>query len=128
MTEPRKDTLEPGSVATWKVVAFSAGFWALMGLSAGGLYAVFAALAPANRTPELQQFPQPRLEAHPAQDLNALLDQQRKALSGYRWADSGRTMITIPIERAMEIIAGRGEQAYAPLDTAPPPAAPEGKP
>lgn len=117
--QARHDRLEPGGVATWKVAAFAAAFWALMAISVGVLYAIFSAIAPAERTPPSKQFPPPRLQAQPAKDLNALIDQQWKELNTYRWVNAERTLITIPIGRAMEIIASRGDQAFAPIATLP---------
>jgi hypothetical protein len=47
--------------------------------------------------------------------LGRLTAQQRARLSGYHWADASHTVITIPIERAMQLVAARGAGAYAPV-------------
>jgi hypothetical protein len=75
---------------------------------------------PADRTPPTRTFPQPRLEAHPGVELNAMLAEQHAALNAYRWADKDHTLIAIPIARAMQIIAARGDKAYAPIENAAP--------
>jgi hypothetical protein len=117
MSKPRGKRLEKGDVATCRVSYVAAGLMAFLIVSAGVLYAVFAAVVPADRTPAFREFAPPRLEADPAAELRALQDKQRKELSSYRWMDSSRTLIGIPVERAMAIIAGRGDQAYAPIAT-----------
>jgi hypothetical protein len=119
MSKPRDKRLEKGDIATRKVSYVAAGLMAFLIVSAGVLYAVFAAVVPADRTPAFREFPSPKLEANPAAELRALQDKQRKELSSYRWMDSGRTLIGIPLERAMAIIAARGDQAYAPIDAKP---------
>ena len=116
MREPRAKRLEKGDVATRKVSYVAAGLMAFLIVSAGVLYAVFAAVAPANRTPACREFALPRLQADPTAELRALQDKQHKELSSYRWMDSSRTLIGIPVERAMAIIAARGDKAYAPIE------------
>jgi hypothetical protein len=115
--KPRGRRPERGDVATRTVGYVAAGLMAFLIVSAGVLYAVFAAVVPADRTPAFREFPSPRLQADPAAELRALQDKQRKELSSYRWMDSSRTLIGIPVARAMAIIAARGERAYAPIDT-----------
>jgi hypothetical protein len=119
MTEAH-ERYEPGGVSTWWVLAFAAGFLILLAASVGGLYAVFVSVVPADHTPVVRQFPQPRQEAHPSQELHALLGRQREELSGYRWADPDHTFAAIPIERAMQIIAARGADAFGPIESGPP--------
>jgi hypothetical protein len=119
MSKPRGKQLEKGDVATRKVSYVAAGLIAFLIVSAGVLYAVFAAVVPADRTPAFREFPSPRLQADPAAELRALQDKQRKELSSYRWMDSSRTLIGMPVERAMAIVAARGDQAYAPIEAKP---------
>jgi hypothetical protein len=119
LSEPRGKRPEKGDVATRKVSYAAAGLMAFLIVSAGVLYAVFAAVVPADRTPAFREFPSPKLEADPTAELRALQDKQRKALSSYRWMDATRTLIGIPVERAMAIIAARGDQAYAPIAAKP---------
>jgi len=52
--------------------------------------------------------PQPRLETSPTKGLAALRADEDKQLNGYSWADKQKGMVSIPIERAMELIAQRG--------------------
>jgi len=126
--EARREHLEPGDVNTRWVVMAAGGFIALLAGSIVGLGLVFYAVVPANHTPTVRQFPKPRQEADPAAELHALLARQRKALNGYRWINTDHTLIAIPIERAMQIIAARGDRAYAPIATAQRPATTGGQP
>jgi hypothetical protein len=114
-SQPRSERLEPGGVHTGWVSLLAAGLMLLLLASVGALYVAFVAFTPANRTPAVRQFPQPRLEADRGQTLHALLEQQRRELSDYRWVDSDHTVVAIPIERAMQIIAARGDKAFAPI-------------
>ncbi|HLI82608.1 MAG TPA: hypothetical protein VKV17_01755 [Bryobacteraceae bacterium] len=52
--------------------------------------------------------PAPRNEAEPHRDLSGYLAQQNAALSSYGWVDRKKGIASIPIGRAMEIIAQRG--------------------
>jgi hypothetical protein len=46
--------------------------------------------------------------AHPAPDLKA---RQRASLSKYGWVDRSRGLVRIPIERAMDVVAGQVTEA-----------------
>ena len=52
--------------------------------------------------------PYPRLETAPRQDLAAFRAQEDEQLNGYHWADKQKGVVTIPIERAMQLVAQRG--------------------
>jgi hypothetical protein len=52
--------------------------------------------------------PAPRNESEPRTHLNDYLARQKAALSGYAWVDRSKGIVSIPIGRAMEIIAQRG--------------------
>ena len=62
-------------------------------------------------------MPARRLQSDPAADLQNLEAEQRQQSAGaYGSVDRDRGLFQIPVERAMEIIAGRGEGAFAPLE------------
>jgi len=68
-------------------------------------------VAPANPLAETdrQQFPAaPRIEEHPALELNELRSQEDRILSTYGWTDKKAGIVRIPIERAMELQMERG--------------------
>jgi hypothetical protein len=113
--EAHNGRFEPGGVDTWKVLILAFGILALLIVSVGGLYVAFVDWTPPNRTPAIKQFPRPRQEADPAQELRILIAKQRKELSTYHWIDSSHERVSIPIERAMQITAQRGEKAFDPI-------------
>ena len=77
----------------------------------------------ANQPPAPQDFPAPALQTDPRGDLARFLAEQREGLEGYGWVDRAQGLVRIPVRRAMEIQAGRGMDAYAPLE-APEPGVP----
>lgn len=70
------------------------------------------------------RFSEPRLQSDPAGDLRDFRARQAKELEGYAWADRERGLVSVPVARAMEVVAGRGAAAYDP----PPGAGPEAPP
>lgn len=56
----------------------------------------------------------------PRQDLRANRRAAEARLSGYAWIDRQHGIVRIPIERAMELVAGDGAAAQAPGGRAPP--------
>ena len=59
-------------------------------------------------TPEDQSPPPPRLQVSPRTDLAKLRAAEEKELQTYRWVDREKKIVSIPIDRAMELIAERG--------------------
>jgi hypothetical protein len=56
-----------------------------------------------------QQFPpQPRIEEHPAEELQQLHAHEDSILSTYGWTDKKAGIVRIPIDRAMELQLQRG--------------------
>ena len=106
---------EPGGVRTWTVVGFAAGFMLLLAVAVGGLYVTYVNLVPPRYVPQYRQLPRPGVEANPARELHALLNNQRREMSADRGANKDHTQVAIPIERAMQIIAARGKKAFAPI-------------
>ncbi len=111
----RGDPYEPAGVRTWAVAGFAAGFMLLLAAAVGGLYAIYASWVPPRYVPQYRLLPKPRFEANPARELHVLLSRQKHELNRYRWADKDHTLVAIPIERAMQIVAGRGKDAFAPI-------------
>lgn len=50
----------------------------------------------------------PRLQVSPAKDLQELRAMEERQLHSYRWVDPEAGIVSVPIERAMEILAERG--------------------
>jgi len=59
-------------------------------------------------SPVLIKPPEPMLQTSPRTDLQRKLSYENELLHKYSWVDQSRGVVTIPIERAMEIIARRG--------------------
>ena len=110
--------LEPAGVSVRPVVWAALASIALVLGAIWGLSAVYDRWVPNRTLPAPEPFPPPRVQTHQAEQRQDLLAAQRRQLMGYAWADPDKTLVRIPIERAMDIIAQRGAEAYAPL---PPP-------
>lgn len=97
-------------------VLWAAGGALLLLLGAiAGLDAIYINDVPVRRMPAPEAFPEPRLRVDEHAQLQQILAAQRQRLDQYRWADDSHTYAQIPIDRAMQIIAREGAQAYAPL-------------
>jgi len=117
--------LEPAGVSHRPVLWGALASIALMLGAIWGLSAVYDWRVPDRGILPPEQFPSPRVQTHQVEERQDLLAAQRRQLMGYAWADQSKMLVRIPIERAMEIIAQRGAQAYAPLlPPGPTPAAP----
>jgi hypothetical protein len=93
--------------------------WLLAALAGGG--AAFLILAPfilllgypstAQRGAPISQvhdIPPPRLQVDPVRELSEWRQSEEERLARYGWADRERTVVHIPIDRAMSLIATRG--------------------
>ena len=73
------------------------------------------------RSGEGQLPPEPRLQTAPASELLALRAEERRALSGYGWADEAAGVARIPIDEAMALYAaGMRAPGAAPAPSAAP--------
>ena len=52
--------------------------------------------------------PEPRLQANPVADLDALHAAEDTVLNSYGWVDKSHNTVRIPVARAMELLAQRG--------------------
>jgi hypothetical protein len=66
-------------------------------------------------------FPAPRLQGDPVAEYNRLRAQQLAKLGSYAWVDRDAGIVQVPIERAIRLLAARGNDAYGPLEPPPPP-------
>lgn len=89
----------------------------LLGGAIGGLYAIYEHAVPVKTIPLPQQFPQPRVVTHAADvaELHRLAAEQRQQLKTWRWANDQHTLVQIPIDRAMQLLVQKGNNAWAPL-------------
>lgn len=77
------------------------------------------ALHPTRQAIEIGQFPQPRLQESPPVETLAILREERARISSYGWVDQRAGIARIPVDRAMDIIAGRGLPRVAARPSAP---------
>ena len=52
--------------------------------------------------------PEPRLQPVPPVDLATLRAEEERILRGYAWVDRGNGVVSIPIDRAMQLVVERG--------------------
>ncbi|HTK14010.1 MAG TPA: hypothetical protein VL402_09420 [Xanthobacteraceae bacterium] len=105
----------PG-VATRAILYFALGFIAFVAVIMAGLHVYLKASVSGPLITAPREFPQPRLQATPRDDLARFEREQNKVLSGYGWVDQSHGLIHIPIADAMRIVAGRGARAYDGID------------
>jgi hypothetical protein len=55
-----------------------------------------------------KSFPQPQLQQTPVIDLKAIRAEEDKVLNTYAWADPEKSVVRIPIGRAIDVLAQRG--------------------
>ena len=109
---------EPGDINASFLTKFGIGMAFLIIVFLFGLWGLFdyfvkreAALEalPAGTLISRQRLPpEPRLQAHPARDMQQMLAAEDQALHQYGWVDPDKGIVRIPIDRAMDIIAKKG--------------------
>ncbi len=52
--------------------------------------------------------PGPKLQVSPARDLKEMRAMEDHLLNSYRWVDAEAGIVSMPVERAMDLIAARG--------------------
>jgi hypothetical protein len=91
------------------------------------LYFVFLAQEGARQPPppvmkadgDAMRVPMPHLQDRPAPDLAAFRAREDDVLQSYGWVDKDASVVHIPIEEAMRILAERGLPATAAAPPAP---------
>jgi hypothetical protein len=58
--------------------------------------------------------PQPRVQSNPREDLRDFRAREISDLNSYRWVNRKKNVITIPIGRAIQILAQRGVPSSRP--------------
>ena len=108
---------ESADVDTRAVLWAAIGALLLLFGAIGGLYAVYDHGVPVRTVPLPKEFPQPRVVTDEADiaDLHRLAAAQSQRLNTWRWANDQRTLVQIPIDRAMKLLVEKGGNAYAPL-------------
>lgn len=93
-------------------------------LAIGFLYEIYQHSVPIKDLPSPQTFAEPRVTTSQAEvsERDRLASEQRRRLDTWRWANAEHTLVQIPIDRAMQLLAQRGNDAWAPLLPSPTPA------
>jgi len=110
---------EPSGVDARHLVWVACGTLVFLGVTVATFATIFNNEVSILTVPAPQIFPQPRVQAGETAELHKLLQKQQQELASYRWANGEHTLVQIPIERAMAIIAQKGAQAYAPVASIP---------
>jgi hypothetical protein len=106
---------ESPAVDTRGVLWCACGALLLLSVAIAGLDAIYRHVVPVKTVPAPQAFPQPRVDARDAEELRRLRAAQSKDLETWRWANDQHTLVQIPIERAMQLLAQKGAAGYDPL-------------
>jgi hypothetical protein len=113
------DGYESATLRAPRILVIAAGSLLLLFGSIGGLAAVYSIDGPSASPPSPRVFAEPRLRVDEAGQLHELQAHQRAELEQYRWIDKSNGVIRIAVARAMELIAKRGADAYAPISGVP---------
>jgi hypothetical protein len=106
---------EPSAVSMTFVGWSALGAVLLLALSIGMFAAIYNAAVPAKTVPAPETFAEPRVDTHDVQELQQIQSAQAKKLESWGWADDQHTLLQVPIERAMQMLAAKGDDAWAPL-------------
>jgi hypothetical protein len=87
----------------------------LLVVSIGGLFGIYHGVVPSRTLPAPQRFPSPRVDTRESEELRGINAAQKQKLETWKWSDNQRSLIQIPIERAMQLLAKKGAEAYEPL-------------
>jgi len=106
---------EPPSVSMTFVGWSALAGMLLVAVAIGAFYYVYRAAVPTTNYSGATTFPQSRVDTQERDELHRIRAAQRQKLETWGWADSEHTLVKIPIERAMQLLATKGNDAYAPL-------------
>lgn len=111
---PESSSINAGAIA-W--IGFGALIFLILVLAILG--AIYSYEVPIKTVPSPQLFPEPRVQTDESAELHQLIEKQKQELETYHWANGQHTLIQIPIERAMSLVAQKGTQAYDPVASIP---------
>jgi hypothetical protein len=107
---------EPSDLRPWLVLGVGLGTLGLIGVTLGLVWLFEDVLGTTGRFAPPATYAPPHLQSDPAGELRDYQAAQRARLEGYAWTDRDHGQVSIPIGRAMAMVAARGAAAYAPLD------------
>ena len=113
---------QPADVANRVVLAVVGGFLLFVAAAIAGMLLFLNAQVPSAFSPRVERrFPAPALQTSPQTDLARFQAEQQARLSGYAWVDRDHNQARIPIDEAMQLVAGRGAHAYDAVEAPPDP-------
>ena len=110
---------EPSGVDARPLAWLGGAALLLLGGAIFALGAIYWHEVPVKTMPAPQAFPQPRVQTGERAELQQIQKRQRQRLDGYHWANKEHSLVQIPIERAMRVIAQKGAHAYDPIAAIP---------
>lgn len=96
-------------LGVWAVVLLTYPFFSYLGYSRTGGVTPSKVLVYQPKLP-----PAPRIQSDSLRDYDDFRARQQRALNSYNWVDRGKGVVSIPIGRAMRIVAQRGIPPSAP--------------
>jgi hypothetical protein len=108
---------ESPSIDSRIVISAAIASLLLVASTIGFLYQVYQRSVPTKEVPAPQAFSQPRVVPSQVEiaERERLTSEQKQSLEAWQWADPEHTLVQIPIERAMQMLEQRGNDAWAPL-------------
>ena len=94
------------------VVVIAAGLMAMMVTAIAVMAVIYVGGLPKRTLPSPALLPAPQVRTDEKSLRKRLEAEQLSRVSGYRWENAQKTLVGIPIERAMQIL---GAKAYDPI-------------
>ncbi len=110
---------EETDVAYRKVLPWILALFAFLGSSSVVAFIMYGILVPKEPEPTASTFPpvesrrrppEPIVQGNPIEDMQKFRAGEEKALTSYAWRDKNAGVVWIPVEKAIELFAARGEQ------------------
>ena len=123
--------LPSGDLPARRILAVAVGVLIMVGIVIGVVAAFFKWQVPTQAVPAPRAVKGQDILEDQARELKTWEAAERQRLHAYRWIDRDKKILSIPIDRAMAIIAAKGEAAYGPIaqdGAAAPPSSPAAEP
>ncbi len=113
---------EETDVAYKKVLPWIVALFGFLGVSSVVAFVMYGILVPKEPEPNASTFPpaesrrkppEPIVQGNPIEDMQKFRAAEEKSLTRYSWKDKNAGIVRIPVDKAMELFAARGEQTPA---------------
>ncbi len=119
---PLRPDLDPHDLDVRSIVGFAIGLSVLVAVAAGLMWfaSVFLRNLEEAQDPappvllearEAPEIPGPLLQEYPLKEMRELRAAEEKVLTSYAWVDEAAGVASIPIERAIELMAEAAQEA-----------------